>query len=158
MDLLLPGIKAAGGISKMVEAGAGDSANILKAFLKKDDGKGSCWIKSELRHFQFTTKAKCTGGKEFGTGGICYNACPASHGKGFGPVCWGQCNTKIHSKCGPLCLLKAESTKCSDVVKGVAESAISTGVNAAGGNYIGAVLGGISVASKLAYPICSTFN
>lgn len=154
----LPGVKAAGGIAKMVEAGAKDGGNILGALLKKDDGKGSCWIRSETRHFQFTDKAKCKAPKYYGVGGICYDACPAKHGSGIGPVCWGKCNTKIHSACGPLCLLTKEKTKCTDVVKGVTQDVISTGVNAAGGNYIGAILSGVAVASKLAYPICMGFN
>jgi len=50
----LPGVKAAGGIAKMVKAGSGDMSKVLSALIRKDNGTGSCWIRSKLRHFQFT--------------------------------------------------------------------------------------------------------
>ena len=90
-------------------------------------------------------------------GPVCYHKCPK--GEGIGPVCWGKCNAKIHSAgCGPLCLLSKEKTKCVDVVKGVAKDAISTGVSAGSGDVLGAIMGGLALASNLASPICKDFN
>lgn len=116
-------------------------------------------MRSKLRSFSFTGKDACKkDGRDPGLGGVCYSKCEAGKGKGVGPVCWGECNAEKHHTCGPLCLLKTEAKKCTDVVKAVTKDALSTGVHAAAGNYIGAIFGGLSLLSSFAHPICKNFN
>ena len=162
IPFLKTGFKTAGAIADLVRAGSVGSGKILTALTAPDDGTPkSCWIKSKLRKFSMGNMARTCTEAEYptsGKGGICYQVCPDGV-NGIGPVCWGQCNPDVHAGgCGPLCLIKSEKTKCKDVIKKVTTEAISTGVSAASGDFLGAIFGGMAIAGNLAYPICKSFH
>jgi hypothetical protein len=154
---VVPGLGGIANIADLVAKGSKNGGNILTVLTTPDDGTPkSCWIKSALRKFKFTTDT-CSADFEKGMGPICYAKCPK--GSGLGPVCWGKCHATNHKTgCGPLCLLKADKAQCKDIVKAVTTDAISIGVSAGSGDVLGAVMGSLAIASDLAYPICKEFN
>lgn len=126
--------------------------------LKPDDGTPkTCWLRSALRKFELSTEA-CPSDKDSGKG-VCYDKCPPGKGAGDGPVCWGKCPPKTTS-CGPLCRHSkdVENITCSSGLLSATTAALSTGVSAASGDFLGAVMGSLAIVSNIANPICASFN